>query len=279
MAVAIDRPVGTWRNFAGWSAVGAAFYLLVILGGALLVEGVIAIPRSGQVVAILGLGLLFSTAVIGFSSRKRPVSFRALRNFVIQNLVALAAFLLAIWGFRSFGGAGAMGASEQIAAITGSVLVAIALLGTFALALSRTGADVVDDEEVAEDLRERSLMYLCSLMWMVAYGLLLIGLSLAGPGGVLPLETALAGALLLVAIMCGFAFATWRLSDELMRTLSYETGNMAFYLVWAVGGGWGILAHVGLMRPPAPLDLVTMSAVLLFAASFIVLGRRKLFGR
>jgi hypothetical protein len=70
-----------------------------------------------------------------------------------------------------------------------------------------------------------------------------------------------------------------RLSDELDRTLNYETGNMSFYLVLVLGGGWAILAHLGFLAAPAPLDWLTMFIVIIFVASFIVLGRRKLLAR
>ena len=133
-----------------------------------------------------------------------------------------------MWGFSALAAAGvlgAMGASEWVAAVTGSVIVFFAVLGTFAMATVHTSANLVDDEMTADDMRERGRLFLCSFAWMVACGLLLIVLSLAGPGGVLSPATALAGALVLIAVLAVLGIATWRLSDELMRTLSYETGK------------------------------------------------------
>ena len=46
-----------------------------------------------------------------------------------------------------------------------------------------------------------------------------------------------------------------------------------------MGGGWAVLAHLDFAEAPAPLDWVTMLTVLMFVASFIVLGRRKLLVR
>ena len=220
-------------------------------------------------------------AVIGFTSRKRPLSLRTFRNFVIRNAVAIGALPARPLGLQRVGrGAlGAMGASEWAAAVTGSILVFFAFLGTLAMASAHTGADLIDDEVAADELRERGRLYLYSFVWMAACGLLLIGLSLAGPGGVLSPAAALAGALVLIAVLTVLGIATWRLSDELGRTLSHETGNMAFYLILVLGGGWAMLAHLGFVAAPAPLDWLTMFTVLLFAASFIVLGRRKLLTR
>ena len=47
----------------------------------------------------------------------------------------------------------------------------------------------------------------------------------------------------------------------------------------AVGGGWAMLAHLGYVPAPAPLDWLTMLTLLMFAASFIALGRRKMLTR
>ncbi len=277
-----------WRNFAAWGAVGAIGYILVVCGGVSLLQedGVGALlrelPRSKQLAATLGLGLIFSMALTGFSSRKRPISLRSLRNFVIRDAAAILLFLLFVWGFRALavaGVLGAMGASEWVAAVTGSVLIFFAVLGTLATASAHTGADIIDDEVAAEEMRERGRLLIYSFVWMAACGLLLIGLSLAGPGGVLPPAAALAGALVLIAILTVLGIATWRLSDELGRTLSYETGNMTFYLILVLGGGWAILAHLGFVAAPAPLDWLTMFIVLMFVASFIAMGRRKLLTR
>jgi hypothetical protein len=285
MAMAQSEPTPTWRNFAVWGAAGAIFYVVAVSGASLLVheDGIGAMLRSilesKAAVAVLGLGLIFATAVAGFTSRKRPISLRALRNFVIRDAVAVIAFLLVLWGFSALAGAGAlgaMGASEWAAAVTGSVLIIVASLGVLAVASAHTGADLIDDETAAEEMRERGRLILYSLAWMAACGLLLIVLGLSGPGGVLSQAAALAGALLLIAVLAGLGIAAWRLSDELGRTLSHETGNMAFYLILVLGGGWAMLAHLGFVAGPAPLDWLTLFTVLLFAASFIVLGRRKL---
>ncbi|MCY1054832.1 hypothetical protein [Nannocystis sp. SCPEA4] len=282
--MANDKTPPMWRNFAAWSAVGAIFYIVVLWGAAVLVhgDGMGAMLRSKQLAAMLGLSLIFSTAVVGFTSRKRPISLRRLRNFLIQNTAAIVACLLLIWGFSALaraGALGAMGASDWIAAVTGSFLVFFAFLGTFNVGNAHTGADLIDDEGAAEDLRERGRLFVYSFVWMAACGLLLIGLSLAGPGGVLSPAAALAGALVLIAVLTALGIAAWRLSDELGRTLSREAGNMAFYLILLLGGGWAMLAHLGVVAAPAPLDWLTLFAVLLFVASFIAVGRRKLLTR
>lgn len=279
MAIVNDAPMPKWRNFAAWSAVGALVYIVALWAAtALLHQDLMdAILRPTRVAAQLGLAMMLAMAVVGFTGRKRPLGLRTFRNFLIQNVVAIILFLLALWGFRSFGGA--MGASEVVAAVTGLLLVAVAFFGSLATASVHIGANLVDDEVAADEMRERGRLLMYSFAWMAACGLLLIGLSQSGPGGALSPAAALGGALILIVVLTVLGIAAWRLSDELGRTLSYETGNMAFYLILLLGGGWAMLAHLGFVAAPAPLDWVTLFAVLLFAASFIALGRRKLLTR
>jgi hypothetical protein len=273
-----DKPAPQWPNFAAWAAVGAIFYGLVVWGVLSVVsdDSMGAILRSKEVAPILGLGLLVSAAATGFTSRKRAISLRNFRNFVIRDGVAVLVCLLGIWGLGAVAGGGALDASEWVAAVAGSILVFFAVLGTLATASVHSGADIIDDEMAADDMRERSKLLICSFVWMAGCGLLLIVLGLAGPGGVLSPEAALASALLLIAVLAVLGNATWRLSDELGRTLSHEAANMAFYLMLVLGGGWAMLAHLGLVAGPAPLDWLTLFIVLLFVASFIAVGRRKL---
>ena len=284
MAMAKDERAPKWRNAAAWSAVAAIFYIIAMLVAIALLhqDAMDAILRPTKVMAELGLALMLAMAVTSFTNRKRLVSLRNVRNFVIQNGVAIALFLLAIWGFSALGGAGALGAmraSAWAAAVTGLVLVFIAFLGIIVMASAHTGAGLIDDEVAAEEMRERGRLFLCSFVWMAASGLLLIVLALSGSAGVLSPAAALAGALALIAVLIGLGIVAWRLSDELGRTLSRESGNMACYLILALGGGWAMLAHLRFVAAPAPLDWLTMLTLLLYVASFIAIGRRKLLTR
>jgi hypothetical protein len=283
MAMTIDESTSKWRNFGIWSAVGAAFYVLIVSGMSLVLngEGLLAIAKS-KAAGQLGLALIFTAACVGFSMRNKPLSLRRARNFLISSLVTFAVFLLGVWGFASFVGPEirqAVGASEWVAAALGVVLIFFALMGGFAVASAHTGADLIDNEEAAEDMRERGRLMVYSLAWMVTCGLSLIGLSLAAPGSLLSPAPALVGVLLLIAVAIALSIAVWRIMDELDRTLSQEAGNIAFYLVLLLGGGWAMLAHLGFVAGPAPLDWLTMFTVMMFVASFIAAGRRKLLIR
>ncbi len=285
MALANEGPAAQWRNVAVWSAVGAVFYILVMWGGALFVNGkglgaiAAAILGSGRTAAMLGLGLVLSMGVFGFTYRKRRFGARTLRNFVIHNGVAVGAFLLAVQGFGALVRTGAMTPSIWTAAVTGATIIVVATLGSLAVGIAHGRADLIDDEAAAEEMLERSRLLLYSFAWMIAWGLMLIVLALGGPADLLSPTAALAGALALIAVAAALGVAVWRIMDELDRTLSHESGNMACYLILAVGGGWAMLAHLGFVAAAAPLDWLTLLTVLMFAASFIVLGRRKLLSR
>lgn len=280
MAMANDEPLPKWRNFAAWSAAGALFYALSVWGASALLQAdaIGTMLRSSEVAAKLGLGLVLAMACVGFSSWKRPISFRAFRNFMISSTAAVLVCLLVVWGFRTFVGVDAlagMGASQWAAVVIGVALVLFALLGVLIVAIAYGGGHLME-ADTANDLRERGRLFLCSFAWMVASGLLLVVLGLAGSGGVLAPAAAVAGALALVAVLIVLGIGVWRLSDELARTLSNEAGNMAFYLILLLGGGWATLAHLDFVAAPEPIDWLTLFTVIMFAASVIATGRRKL---
>ena len=133
-------------------------------------------PDRSEVAAKLGLGLILTMAVLGFSSRKQPLNLRTFRNFLILNAVALSFFLLVIWGFSAFGVAdvlGAIGVPERAAAGLGLGLIFVASLGSFFVANAHRGAGLIHDDEVAEELRERGRLYSLRLrldgrLWPVA---------------------------------------------------------------------------------------------------------------
>jgi hypothetical protein len=287
MAMANDTPTPNWRNFAAWGAAGAVFYVVATWGGSSILTGdgmaaILRALRSKPAAAGLALGLLLAMAVVGFTNRKRPVSLRNARNFLIRDAAVLIVLLLAMWGVTASARAGILGAmhvSEWAAAMLGAFLVGFAVLGSLVTASAQTDFHLIDDEVAADEMRERGRLFLCSFAWIAACGLLLIVLSLAQPGGLLSPAAALAGALILIFILVMLGIVSWRLSDELGRTLSREAGHMAYYLIIAIGGGWTILAHLGFVAGPAPIDWLTLFTVLIFAGVIIAVGRRKLLIR
>lgn len=262
-----------WRNFASWSAAGAipivgAVIAAWLIKGIPLDEVLRSDPDPKVVVA-----LLLSMAVVGLTSRNTPFTWRALRNFVILGATASAVAILAISGVRA--GFGPLGLSQWVAVGTGLALVFLAAFFSLAMAAGRKGWNLVEPEQL-EILRERSRLTFLSWTAVATMGLMLVVLALAGPGGAVPPAAALAGVLALLAATTALTIACWRLMDELDRTLSYEAGNLAFYLLLLLGGGWAVLAHLAYVPAAAPLDWLTMLTVVSFPASVIAAGRRKL---
>ncbi|HEY6815637.1 MAG TPA: hypothetical protein VI168_08875 [Croceibacterium sp.] len=267
-----------WRNFASSGVAAGIVSLGVTLLASWLANGVppralLAIPADPRV----AVALLASVALVGLTSRDTPFSWRRFANFAIFAAAASAFALLAIAGVRT-GAFGAMGVSQWVAVSAGLVLVFFASCLGLVQAVARSGWTLLEPEQI-ELLRERARLNVLSATAIAALGLALIVLSLAGPESVLPPAAALAGALVLLAAATVPSVAAWRLMDELDRTLTYETGNLSFYLVLLLGGGWATLAHLGFIPAAAPLDWLTMLAVISFPATYIAAGRRRLLSK
>jgi hypothetical protein len=200
----------------------------------------------------------------------------AIVHFIMSIVVAFTIIaMIKAFAFTDARSLNALGVSATIALGLGVVLLLFAFMGLLRLAAAHAPGTVLPAEEMDANL-ERGRPRLYSLIVIAAMGLTLVLLSLAGPGGALPPATALVAVVVLLGIATGLTIALWPLLDELPRTMSRETGNAAFYLIVGIGGGWAILAHLGFVPAPTPLDWLTMFTVIMFSASFIAVGRRGL---
>lgn len=198
------------------------------------------------------------------------------RKVVISNLVGGAiglAGMIALVRLYEGGTLGEIGPSGMIACVAGAVFVLIALPIGLGLVLPALGAQMLNVED-AEELRDQRRMLAFGAASMAAWGAALIVLALAGEGGIVSPSMGLAIVLALFAVSTLLTVSMWRRMDELMRGMSRECGNLSFYLLALVGGGWAMLAHLGFTSAPAPLDWLTMFTALTLLASFIAVGRR-----
>lgn len=197
-------------------------------------------------------------------------------HFALSIVVAFAIVaLIKRFAFTGTLSLSAVGVSATIALGLGVVLLLFAILGLLRLAADHAPGRVRPPEETDADL-ELGRPRLYSLIVIAAMGLTLVLLVLAGPGGALSPTITLVAVLVLLGIVTVLTFAMWPLLDELTRTMSRETGNAAFYLIVVIGGGWAILAHLDFVPAPTPLGWLTMFTLIMFAASFIAVGRRGL---
>lgn len=188
-------------------------------------------------------------------------------------------------GLAGYGGANLVdevlveGGLEAISPSTGAALligVIYLMMGTFVLAgliNSKLGAKVLNVED-AEEIAEQKAMFVNSGAALALWGAALAALALAAPVGPLAAPAAL---LLAAGGLLGgtwFGWQAYRLSDELWLAVNLESAALSFSLVFAVLCGWGMLAHLGYIAGPQPLDLLTACYVLMLVASYIVIGKR-----
>lgn len=186
----------------------------------------------------------------------------SLRKAAKLVLAALVGGFVGFFGMRYILRAGDSGAALP----DGSVIAAIAvttiyaLLGVVALvgmASPKTGVAMkmyVDEQEWADE--QPMMRY--SAISMAGLLPILPLLLLYDPYQMLSFEVAAA---LLVACVIVTVWATigvWREMDELWRDVSVHSGNIGFYTLFAIGGVWSILAHLGVLTPLSAIDWLTL---------------------
>ena len=275
--MANDKRMPKWRNALNWTVASfAALFVYTLGASALIQEGPMgAMSDAGPAIAIIVTSVLAGSLLVGFSYRNRPFNRWNLGSFLVLTALTIAAFLLVRWALADKVSLKALGPSVAVPLVFGVVLAIIAIMGLLLAAAAQSRLGVLPPEQ-AEILREQGRVLPYSLLVIAAMGLTLVLLSLAGPGGIVTPGFALVGVAILLGIEIVLTLAIWPRIDELSQTLSRETGNAAYYLIVVLGGGWAILAHLGFVPAPAPLDWLTMLTVIALAASVIAAGRRGL---
>lgn len=168
---------------------------------------------------------------------------------------------------------GGLGKSATIAALVAVLYIIIGLGVALGTASPKVGARFLNVED-ADELREQKKVLTGSGAAMVLWGAALMALAFAAPDGPLPQAAALAIAIIGLVFGTVLSIPIYRLSDELMRAVNLEAGAISYGLVFALAGGWAMLAHLGYAAAPGPLDLLSMFYTLVLVASFIAIGRR-----
>lgn len=210
------------------------------------------------------------------ATQETPRSPLWLRKLVIPALIGGVAGFAASFGLLRVVDSEAVGGlttSNTLAALVGVLYLVIALGILIGTLNPKAGARFLNVED-ADELREQKLVLVCSSVAMVLWGAALLALALAAPDGPVPQGVALVvgvGGLLIGTI---FSVLVYRYCDELMLAINLEAGSFSYGLVFAVVGMWAMLAHLGFVAGPQPLDLLTLFYVLVLVASFIAVGRR-----
>lgn len=210
------------------------------------------------------------------SEDQTPATPRWVRKLLIPASIGAVAGFAASAGMMRYIDSAAVGGlnlSATIAALVGVLYAVIGFGIAFGTASPSLGARFLNVEDV-DELREQKQVLSLSGAAMVLWGAALLALALAAPDGPVPQGAALAigaGGLLLGTVL---SVLVYRASDELMLAVNLEAGALSYGLVLLVVGGWAMLAHLGYLAAPAPLDLLSLFYVLVLLASFIAVGRR-----
>lgn len=201
---------------------------------------------------------------------------RRIRKTVFALAIGGAAGFLGALGMMSLADSGTIGtldASAEIASLVGLVYLLTAVAILVGLAAPKAGATFLNVED-ADEIREQKAMLGYSATGMGAAGLALVVVALSGPDSLIDPAAALIVYAVLTVIALVVSLKSRRHQDELMRALGQECAGLGFYLLVFIGGTWALLAQLGYVAAPAPLDWLTMMWGLLLLAAFIVVGRR-----
>lgn len=207
---------------------------------------------------------------------KSPATPRWVKKLLLPGLIgAVAGFAASAATMRLIdsGVIGGLGDSALIAALVGVLYLLTGAAVGLGVASPGVGARFLNVED-ADELREQKRVLILSGGAMALWGVSLFTLALAAPDGPVPQGVALlmgTGGLAAGGVLSA---AMYRACDELMRAVNLEAGALSYNLVLLVGGSWAMLAHLGFVTGPGPLDWLTLFYVLVLLASFIVVGRR-----
>ncbi|GAA4051858.1 hypothetical protein [Parerythrobacter jejuensis] len=194
-------------------------------------------------------------------------------------------FSMVIGGVAGFAGAfsvlqmddaglfGAISTSSSIALLVAVIYLIMGLSVGFGVISPTYGAKFLNVED-PEELEEMQQTLKGSAIGTLALGVLLIVIVMGGPGGLLSSTTTITASIVLFAIAAWGTRISMQHADELMRAVSSETASMAYYLTFAILGGWALLAHIGNLRAPTMIEILTLFWVLVLFATFWVCGRR-----
>lgn len=173
---------------------------------------------------------------------------------------------------------GTLDRSREIAALVGLLYLITAGVVAFGLITPAAGSKLLNVEDAAE-IREMRPMLAWSVLGTVSLAGVLFAAAFAGPAGPIATSVALA-AIVALFVLAWYASVRQRAhTDELMRAVSTESTSAAFYISVLFGGGWSLLAHLGFLVGPQPLDWLTMFAGFMLLGAFVVTFRRGLVRR
>lgn len=211
-----------------------------------------------------------SSALGGFLKFLRMVAIWVVFGFAVG--FGLAYFDISFGGFldRLFGKLPDWSGSVWWAVTVSTFYSIIGLSCIAGLIVPKWGVSLFEMEDKAEWEAERSL-YGYSAVDTIAWGGALLCLAF----------TDMLGSILALALFVGLMaiglvafYRQCRLMDELFWDMSKDASAIAYYLMLISVGGWAVFAHLGLIGPPAMLDIVTLFWALMLVASVLATAKR-----
>ena len=184
------------------------------------------------------------------SDNKSSATPRWVRKLLIPALIggiAGCAASAAMMRFIDSPAVGGLDTSATIAALVGVFYVVIGIGITLGAANPKIGERFLNVED-ADELREQKKVLSLSSWAMTLWGVALLALALATPGGPMPGAAALVVAASGLVVGAVLSALVYRACDELMLAVNLEAGAWSFGLVFVVVGLWSILAHLGYAR-------------------------------
>lgn len=135
-----------------------------------------------------------------------------------------------------------------------AVLAIVALVGMASPKLGVAMKMYVDEQEWVDE--QPMMRY--SAISMAALLPVLPLLLLFDPYQLLSFEVTAALLAVCVIVTVWATVGVWREMDELWRDVSMASGNIGFYTLFAIGGLWSVLAHLGLLSPLSAIDWITL---------------------
>ena len=200
-------------------------------------------------------------------------SHNARVKIAFQLAVHVPFWALVLLGNAMLGGAHGVHAadpSERWATLVGFSVI---FFGLIAAGFGACASFLKGSEEAADLRRERRALLLGAGA-LVSSGSSLILVSIGGPDRLVPAAVGLSGALLLNVCATVLVAIRLRRMDELNRGVARDAGHLAFTWFYLVGGTWAILAHLGFVSAPAPLDWLTMFHGFSFVAGLAAFARK-----
>ena len=208
------------------------------------------------------------------NAKPRSVQRKTIVSLLVGGLAGGLASFAALTLIDS-GQLGELGTSREIAIMVAVVYLVMAVSVAFGALSPKLGAQFLNVED-AEELREQKSRLMGSTVATAAFGFALVAVALAAPLGPVAEPVALTLFLGLFGLAWYLGARQQRASDEFMRQLSRDASAAAFYLLALIGGGWALLAHLGYVIAPAPLDWLSMFAGFLLIATLAACMQRGL---